>query len=327
MNRAAANAKGEWILPLADDDLLLPGCLETLLEHKDGRRHHLRAAAGDGKQGPLLVLPGSARYSVVRADPQKPVVRVGRLRRNSTVRGRPRHVDQSARGRREVRACERALLGLPAALGEQEFQQGGCVSITADKVSVVIPTRGNVDMTEILESLTGFGEVIVWVNGAHRIDIYEFGVLNRQIHDVADLGIYSRFAAIEHAKFDVIATLSDDVVVTHWNEILAAYKPGVVTISYPQDWTNDIPWICCGTVFDKGTEKRVFDLYQTMFEIDDDLMFYIADGVFAELCHPRNVLAYPYKEASGGPTTRGACRRNRAGMTTSAATSGCAATC
>lgn len=31
MNRAAARANGAWFLPLADDDILLPSCLETLL--------------------------------------------------------------------------------------------------------------------------------------------------------------------------------------------------------------------------------------------------------------------------------------------------------
>jgi len=31
MNRAAAAAKGEWLMPLADDDLLLPGCLAAML--------------------------------------------------------------------------------------------------------------------------------------------------------------------------------------------------------------------------------------------------------------------------------------------------------
>lgn len=36
MNRLAADAKGEWLLPLADDDLLLPGCLETLLAGAEG---------------------------------------------------------------------------------------------------------------------------------------------------------------------------------------------------------------------------------------------------------------------------------------------------
>ncbi len=35
MNKAAARATGDWVLPLADDDLLLPGCLKTLLSHAD----------------------------------------------------------------------------------------------------------------------------------------------------------------------------------------------------------------------------------------------------------------------------------------------------
>jgi hypothetical protein len=153
------------------------------------------------------------------------------------------------------------------------------VSITADKVSVVIPTRGNVDMTEILDSLAaaGFEDVIVWDNSKRE-----------------NLGIYARFAAIAEAKHDVIATQSDDVVVTHWDEILAAYEPGVVTINYPQDW--DIPWICCGTVFDKGAEKKAFDLYFTAHEDDHDFRFFICDGIFALLALPRKVLAYPYKE-------------------------------
>ena len=36
MNRAAAWAVGDWLIPLADDDLLLPRCVETLLGHADG---------------------------------------------------------------------------------------------------------------------------------------------------------------------------------------------------------------------------------------------------------------------------------------------------
>jgi hypothetical protein len=153
------------------------------------------------------------------------------------------------------------------------------VSISAAKVSVVIPTRGNVPMDEILESLdqAGFEDVIVWDNSKRE-----------------NLGLYARFAAIDEAKHDVIATQSDDVIVTHWAEILDAYEPGIVTINYPQDW--DIPWICCGTVFDKGAEKKAFDLYFTENEDDHDFRFFICDGVFALLALPRKVLAYPYRE-------------------------------
>lgn len=36
MNRLAGAAQGEWVLPLADDDLLFPRTLEILLEHSEG---------------------------------------------------------------------------------------------------------------------------------------------------------------------------------------------------------------------------------------------------------------------------------------------------
>ncbi len=36
MNRLAAESKGEWVLPLADDDLLLPGGLEALVSDSKG---------------------------------------------------------------------------------------------------------------------------------------------------------------------------------------------------------------------------------------------------------------------------------------------------
>lgn len=35
INRLAERAVGQWLLPLADDDLLLPGCLQTLIAHVD----------------------------------------------------------------------------------------------------------------------------------------------------------------------------------------------------------------------------------------------------------------------------------------------------
>jgi GT2 family glycosyltransferase len=35
MNLLAERAVGEWLLPLADDDLLLPGCLEQLLAYSE----------------------------------------------------------------------------------------------------------------------------------------------------------------------------------------------------------------------------------------------------------------------------------------------------
>ena len=63
MNRAASRAAGEWLLPLADDDLLLPGCLEYLLAEKD---------AGDVIYAPPLVTGNEDRFWFFQAPPAIP---------------------------------------------------------------------------------------------------------------------------------------------------------------------------------------------------------------------------------------------------------------
>jgi hypothetical protein len=63
MNRLAARAQGEWLLPLADDDLLLPGCLATLLEYAD---------AGDIIYSPPLVTGNQDRWWFFQAPPVIP---------------------------------------------------------------------------------------------------------------------------------------------------------------------------------------------------------------------------------------------------------------
>jgi glycosyltransferase involved in cell wall biosynthesis len=64
MNRVAARARGEWLLPLADDDLLLPGCVE-----------HLTAAAAadaDVIYSPPLVSGNEDRWWFFQAPPVIP---------------------------------------------------------------------------------------------------------------------------------------------------------------------------------------------------------------------------------------------------------------
>lgn len=63
MNRIADQADGEWLLPLADDDLLLPGCLETLHNH---------ASEGDIIYAPPLVTGNEDRWWFFQAPPVIP---------------------------------------------------------------------------------------------------------------------------------------------------------------------------------------------------------------------------------------------------------------
>jgi GT2 family glycosyltransferase len=63
MNKLAADAVGEWLLPLADDDLLLPGCLHSLLA---------QAGEGDIIYAPPLVTGNEDRWWFFQAPPVIP---------------------------------------------------------------------------------------------------------------------------------------------------------------------------------------------------------------------------------------------------------------
>lgn len=70
MNRLAAQAKGTWLLPLADDDLLLPGALETLLSYARGARLVYSQPLVFGREpGPFLADPPMIpSFALIRRD-------------------------------------------------------------------------------------------------------------------------------------------------------------------------------------------------------------------------------------------------------------------
>lgn len=63
MNKLAGEAQGTWLLPLADDDLLLPGCLASLLARED---------EGDIIYSPPLVTGNEDRWWFFQAPPVIP---------------------------------------------------------------------------------------------------------------------------------------------------------------------------------------------------------------------------------------------------------------
>lgn len=65
MNQLADDADGDWLLPLADDDLLLPGCLSTLAAHTD---------EGDVIYSPPLVTGNEDRWWFFQEPPVIPAV-------------------------------------------------------------------------------------------------------------------------------------------------------------------------------------------------------------------------------------------------------------
>jgi hypothetical protein len=84
-------------------------------------------------------------------------------------------------------------------------------------VSAVIVTRGDQPLMQVLDSLSDEWEILVWDNGARRLDIFGErieGYRARRHYDVVDLMVYGRYAAIAHAKNDLIYVQDDDCIVS-----------------------------------------------------------------------------------------------------------------
>lgn len=133
-------------------------------------------------------------------------------------------------------------------------------------VSCVIPTRGDCDLTPIMESLAyqGIEDIVVWDNSVRE-----------------DLGIYGRYAAIAEAKSDVIVTQDDDVLIDCYTEIIAGYKPGILRVNYAEPW--DVPWPASGSVFDAHLPGVAFARYYERWPHDRLFTHRICDAVFALL--------------------------------------------
>lgn len=131
------------------------------------------------------------------------------------------------------------------------------------KVTACLVTRGDCDMTAILDTLP-YDEVIVWDNSQRE-----------------DLGIYGRYAAITEATHDVIYTQDDDLLVTCHQDLLDRYEPGRLLVNYPQPW--DVPWVARGALFHRDLPQLAFDRYLAVHPFDRLFTHHGCDAVFALL--------------------------------------------
>lgn len=147
-------------------------------------------------------------------------------------------------------------------------------------ITAVIPTRGDVDMTEIRESLKPFGQVIVW-NNAHGID----------------KKVYGRYMAVYGAENEIIYTQDDDCLVD-WRKLLPHYHPDMVTCNMPhdrrygyRDGTQLIGWGC---LFHRR-HAIVLEDYLTRYPGSyNDFFFRTCDRIFTKL-NTCNLVAVPFR--------------------------------
>ena len=141
------------------------------------------------------------------------------------------------------------------------------------KVSAVIVTRGNVDLSrqvEALNTVPTVEEVLVWDNS-----------------QACDFKVYSRYLAMRHAKNPFIFTCDDDCLVDA-NAVISAYTSGNVVVNMPSAKRSEyevlapgVALVGWGAVFD-ATAVSVFDAYLSCYPMDE-LFLRECDRVFTAL--------------------------------------------
>ena len=116
--------------------------------------------------------------------------------------------------------------------------------IEPENVCAILLTRGDVDMSGIIESLP-YGEVIVWDNSKRIIDAR----------------VYGRYLAIAETRKPVIYFQDDDCIVKDWShrELLASYRPGTIIANMVNGHRDDEPpMLGWGAIFDRDLPDKAF---------------------------------------------------------------------
>lgn len=157
-------------------------------------------------------------------------------------------------------------------------------------VSAIIPTRGNVDLRPVIDSLP-YTDIVLWNNAERDHDYRAFG----------------RYAAIPETKNPVIFWVDDDVIFTAHDELLAAYEPGRLVCNMDDDWIDGAGYRdrCgmqgAGSLCDADLPAKIWAGYLAAHPWDDDALTE-ADFVFGALV-PFTVvdLGYQAREFADDP--------------------------
>jgi hypothetical protein len=142
------------------------------------------------------------------------------------------------------------------------------------KVSAIIVTRGDVDLTPVVEPLP-YDEVIIWDNSKRPRDLKTFG----------------RYAAMWEARNDIIYVQDDDCIVCDHVPLLEQYQEGGITaFMKPErmaEYTTHalLGW---GSIFHRRLPWYAFNRYLTRWPYDDFFLEVACDIVFGVVtpCNP-----------------------------------------
>ena len=135
-------------------------------------------------------------------------------------------------------------------------------------VSAIIVTRGDVDLSPILDALPSNWEIVIWDNGKRKVRWHDRDGNPGFSPDVRDISVYGRYAAIEYASHDLIYVQDDDCVVEDPAYIVDTFMsapPQAVICNMPlefrHDFYEDHALVGFGAAFYRDTPLRAFIQY------------------------------------------------------------------
>ena len=144
------------------------------------------------------------------------------------------------------------------------------------RLTAVLVTKGDRDISEVLASLSGFDELIVWDNSKAPKDVKVFG----------------RFAGAMLAQNNDIYIQDDDSIV-QWPVLKYLYEsythiPDLCVCNFPihrrsEYAGSNIALLGWGTIFRKQL-LRVFNPYLLRYGVDE-LFYRECDRIFSFMCH------------------------------------------
>lgn len=133
------------------------------------------------------------------------------------------------------------------------------------KISAVLSTRGDVDLTPILETLP-YEDIVIWDAKKEPVDY----------------GLYSRYVATSRAKHDLIYFQDDDILFREHDALLDAFD-GRMVVNMDEEWIRGGDYYDCsqvggGSLVPRGIWEPAFSFYLSKYP-DDTLFRTYADFI------------------------------------------------
>jgi hypothetical protein len=158
----------------------------------------------------------------------------------------------------------------------------GARVISARDVTACLVTRGDVDCGAILETLP-YPNVLIWdARERDREDAY---------------GMRVRWLCVAEAPTEVVYVQDDDCLFRHHDELLEAYRPGVIVSTYGHgenaDGLEEFPLMHGGAIMDRDLAAPALERYLRYF-VPDEAFYRYCDLIVGGLT-PSDIVELPFE--------------------------------